>query len=191
MKEFIEAYYGNIHNKPACKEIEEVKTITTIEQITEVKKIKNPKYDKKNAEMAQMEGLSKIMAMASKFGVSADKLGISIPSQEIVISNSNGPAPTPQTIEKEYIEVTEVNNVEVIKEIKTVRLERYYDSLYFKFSSSPENAIKDIKMFMKNLYNTFSFKYQTDNIRSFEKYFSASERERSERERERENCLMK
>ena len=173
LKDFIEAYYGNNnHKKPACKEIEEVKTITNIEQITEVKKIKNPNYSKKNAEMAKMEGLSKIMAMANKFGVSADKLGISIPTQEIVISNSNGPVPIPEPIEKEYIEVAEVTNVEVIKEIKSVRLERYYDSLYSNLSLSPDNALKDIKMCMKNLYNTFTFKYQTDNIKSFEKYFS-------------------
>ena len=172
LKEFSEAYYtNNINNMPACKENEEIKVVSKMEKITSVKRIKNPNYQAKNEKISQMESLSKIMAMASKLGVSAHQLGIVAPSQEIVISSSNAPVPPPQPVEKEYIEVTEVTDVEVTKEIKTIRLERYYDSLYFKLSDQG-NVVRDIKTMAKNLYNTFTFKHQTDNLRNFSPYFS-------------------
>jgi hypothetical protein len=174
LKDFVEMYYeNNTLERPVYKEIEEIRTISNIEQITEVKRVKNKNYVKKNIEISQMESLSKIIAMASKFGIGSDKLGIPIPSQEIVLSNPNAPVPVviPQSIEPEFIDVTEIKDVEVTKEIKNIRLERYYDTLYFKLADK-QTVLRQIKSVAKNLYNVFTFKYQTDNIRNFENYFS-------------------
>jgi hypothetical protein len=162
LKDFVAAY--NFKHKEIHKEIEEVKIITTIEKMTEVKRVKNKKHLHKQLDIEYSTKLNNLLTYAKTLGIANESLPIL--SNEIVIANTR-----PEVCddvcddvcdEDEYLETIDV---EVSKEIKTMRLEKYYDSLYC--TGLAYDSFESVKTNAKNLYSIYSLKKYTDNLSNF------------------------
>ena len=170
LKDFVAAY--NFNHKEIHKEIADVKIITAIEKMTEVKRVKNKKQLHKQLDIAYRTQLNNLLAYAKTLGITNESLPC--PSTEIVIANTTPDVCKDEVCkdkdevcdyEDEYVETYETIDVEVSKEVKTMRLEKYYDSLYC--AGIAYDRFETVKTTAKNLYSIYSLKKYTDHLSNF------------------------